>query len=345
MTQLAIKGHPTRGKEVIQLLEMLGGNNRYSIDAIKDDCVYFVLNDRNKTICSLKFNQVRPQQFIIYSLEDFEEKFPYKVGDKVKVITKSNNVYKIKEMMWNNKEIVYALSYGESIICWYNTAELRPHKEEDIEKIKSIDLQQLEKQLDEALAKETKESLEKFFFSEPEPQPKAPILSNRYDYAEGKCGYVIPDGYEFDYIKDGSLFKEIILKPKKHKYPKDYAECCEVLGCKADYFLTDFSYNYCEVAISEYEDKIDDLLQNFRKLRYCRDAYWKIAGAEMGLDEPWKPDWNSEEDKFCIETYRGKIIFDISQRINRVLAFPTEEIRDAFFEKFKCLIEECKELL
>lgn len=25
MSQLAIKGHPTRGKEVIQLLEMLGG--------------------------------------------------------------------------------------------------------------------------------------------------------------------------------------------------------------------------------------------------------------------------------------------------------------------------------
>ena len=64
---------------------------------------------------------------------------------------------------------------------------------------------------------------------EPEPEPKAPILSNRYDYAEGKYGYVIPDGYEFDCIKEG-FQTEIILKPKKPQYPKDYEECCEVLG-------------------------------------------------------------------------------------------------------------------
>ena len=30
MAQLAIKGHPTRGGEVIQMLEMLGGENNYS---------------------------------------------------------------------------------------------------------------------------------------------------------------------------------------------------------------------------------------------------------------------------------------------------------------------------
>ena len=62
-----------------------------------------------------------------------------------------------------------------------------------------------------------------------EPEPKAPILSNRYDYAEGKCGYVIPDGYEFDCIKEG-FQTEIILKPKKPQYPKTYKECCDVLG-------------------------------------------------------------------------------------------------------------------
>ena len=30
---------------------------------------------------------------------------------------------------------------------------------------------------------------------------------------------------------------------------------------------------------------------------------------------------------------------------NKILAFPTEEMRDAFYENFKDLIEQCKELL
>jgi hypothetical protein len=35
----------------------------------------------------------------------------------------------------------------------------------------------------------------------------------------------------------------------------------------------------------------------------------------------------------------------ISTHIHFILAFPTEEMRDAFYENFKYLIEECKELL
>jgi hypothetical protein len=30
---------------------------------------------------------------------------------------------------------------------------------------------------------------------------------------------------------------------------------------------------------------------------------------------------------------------------NTILAFPTEEMRDEFYENFKYLIEQCKELL
>ena len=37
-------------------------------------------------------------------------------------------------------------------------------------------------------------------------------------------------------------------------------------------------------------------------LLVCRDAYWKIAGEQIGLDKPWEPDWrNINEDKYCIE--------------------------------------------
>lgn len=99
MAQLAIKGHATRGKEVIQLLEMFGGKNIHRLDAIRDCYVYFVMCDKNKTISSLKLSQVRPEQFIIYSLEEFFEKFPFKDGD---ILTYTGNyttifIYRIKE--------------------------------------------------------------------------------------------------------------------------------------------------------------------------------------------------------------------------------------------------------
>jgi len=66
----------------------------------------------------------------------------------------------------------------------------------------------------------------------------------------------------------------------------------------------------------------------------------------MGLGKPWKPDWKSgEQKKYCIY-YGADIIQKGSWRnYNSILAFPTEEIRDEFFENFKDLIEQCKELL
>ena len=40
MSQLAIKGHATRGEEVIQLLEMLGGKSNGNMNGYNDDLYY-----------------------------------------------------------------------------------------------------------------------------------------------------------------------------------------------------------------------------------------------------------------------------------------------------------------
>ena len=82
------------------------------------------------------------------------------------------------------------------------------------------------------------------------------------------------------------------------------------------------------------------------KLRICRNAYWKIAGEQIGLGKPWEPDWKHGKDKFyCICTTEGEIVLGEWYIDNKILAFPTIEMRDAFYENFKDLIEECKELL
>mgnify|MGYP003287279926 CR=1 FL=1 len=162
------------------------------------------------------------------------------------------------------------------------------------------------------------------------------------DYNNDLVGYEIPVGYEFDTVIDN----KVVLKKSKPLFPKTYEECCKILGCKANHFFTDFSYNGLDIEISDYEDKIDDLLKNFRKLRYCRDAYWKIVGEQMGLGKSWEPDWSTVDDiKYVIEVYRNNVRKNSQGYSNTILAFPTSEMRDAFYENFKELIEQCKELL
>ena len=86
-----------------------------------------------------------------------------------------------------------------------------------------------------------------------------------------------------------------------------------------------------------------------QKLIICRDIYWKIYGEQMGLNEPWEPKFGTCI-LFSINFYLYNDSFvlhkgEYSSSDNRILAFPTEEMRDAFYDNFKDLIEQCKELL
>jgi hypothetical protein len=66
----------------------------------------------------------------------------------------------------------------------------------------------------------------------------------------------------------------------------------------------------------------------------------------MGLGKPWKPDWlDIEQDKYVLFTHNNVICSNRYVLGHNILAFPTEEMRDAFYENFKDWIEQCKELL
>jgi hypothetical protein len=402
--KLAIKGHPTRGNEVIKLLEMMGGKNVLDLSG---HCIKYIYYVYNRTIIS---SNLSDKECEIFTLEDFLEKYPYKVGDFVSIPEYESEV-RICEMQWDGFEIQYKV-YRVDEEEWYTSDELldyndNPNKTTDCEKCglhfgsircfdkdcpnntpksnavglkdgkvidckvnKEIDMNDEVKPIfkvgDEIARADgltnsyivtgiTSKyySLEAPYTSgvgvlpvnkqdeyilvnrsdDKEPEPKAPILSNRYDYAEGKCGYVIPDGYEFDCIKEG-FQTEIILKPKKPTYPKTYKECCDVLGI-----------NTMDNDAQGYKA---NLIIQFQELIIARDAYLKIAGDELGLGKPWKPDWLSgrKEEKYCIGTQNNEIWHDFSEYGgNEILAFPTMEMRDAFYENFKDLIEQCKELL
>lgn len=154
-----------------------------------------------------------------------------------------------------------------------------------------------------------------------------------------------PDGYEFRDEKGNVIeAKKIVLEKKKPKYPQSYEECCKALGIEGDFYL---GYRNETRHTTRYESSFQDKLCYLGKLLICRDAYWKIAGEKMGLGKPWKPDWrDSTETKYVIKAYSNDQIMLVNMFSSiTVLAFPTEEMRDAFYENFKKLIEDCKELL
>lgn len=303
MKTLAIHGHPVRGKEVIEILEMLGGKN---ISNIKGNYTYlYYIGDNN--FISLTDNY--RNDFIIFTLEEFLEKYPYKVGDKVLLKHDNQRLCTIEEMGWNNKEgVVYSISFNEGHSCWYSTDELLPYKEE----IKSED--HLEIYIDHAIDNDSKTDI---------TIDGEKLIAPR--------GYTIKNAT----TNGNSLIIEYIKN--KPQYPKTFQECYALK------YNGQINLNIgCDILHGAYSEQLE-CLQN---LLICRDVYWKIGGNEMGLSKPWKPSWNNDTQfKYIITCSENNIIKDTYTAKNCILAFPTEEMRDAFFENFKNLIEKCKEFL
>lgn len=140
----------------------------------------------------------------------------------------------------------------------------------------------------------------------------------------------IPDGYEFFGINDNNK----VVLTKQTQYPKTYEECCDVLNIAYPYFD---AVDYC-ICASSYKN---ELFGKLKKLLICRDAYWKIAGG-------WEEKRKEKAMHYVIySTLLGEVVKDTMPNCiaNYLLDFPTEEMRDAFFENFTELIENCKELL
>ena len=317
---LAIKGHSTRGKEVIELLKMMGGTNPFSINdgkgiGNKETNCYYISEDTATKYIS--WDYIGPEEIVkyqIFTIEEFLEKYPFKVGDKVFLY---DNITEgcVTGMKWDEDEGTVKYCVYTSAECWCDVKELL--------KWNNVDL------------------VEKHYMDniEEKDKAKAPDIKGE-DYSGKRFGYKIPDGYEFDVVVDGKIF----LKPIKPKYPTTYEECCEVLKISKRVQL---SYTYPDVERGNvYLTGEKHLLDAFIKLRICRNAYWKIASEQMGLGKPWKPDWTSEgQKKYCICYGDGNIQKEAWRIYSSILAFPTIEMRDAFYENFKDLIEQCKELL
>lgn len=315
--KLAIQGHEKRGGDVINILKILGGTNYVAVSGINEEAYYFI--DEEGIIdydCTLN----KDDNYLVFSLEEFLEKYPFYNGDKVFDITDRDPGI-ITAMKWDEdvSDMKYHVAFDNGDMGWYTNDTIEFLKEDNKEMNGNIETNQC--------------------------KVNGLKRGDEYPIMEGvECNecikYYFPEGYEFVDTDDTGVY----LKPIKPKYPTTYVECCKVMGVS---YRAQLSYTNPDVERGNtYLTKEKQLLDSFMRLRICRNAYWKIAGEEMGLDKPWKPDWtNAEESKYCLVNKEGTIDKWIQKTMYKILAFPTKEMRDTFYENFKDLIEQCKKLL
>lgn len=286
--------------------------------------------------------------------------YPYKIGDRV-VLKGTNRCATITELKYNScgnlsyyikidndKDI--SIDCPTELLLPYDNKVERLMKEKTKPKFKVGDRVITDTNMKGKIIEDVKEGWYRIEF-EPYnniPQPNSIVPEESMSLVEEEVGLVdkfssrwvnefnLPKGYIFK-DENGNIINatKIVLEKKKREYPKTYGECCKVLG---------YSGNYNMILTTDVDNKLFNALY---RLKVCRDAYWKIAGEEMGLGKPWKPDWTDQESpKYCITIIKDQV--EASKRyyiMNTILAFPTEEMRDAFYENFKSEIESCKKLL
>lgn len=132
MANLAIKGHATRGEEAIEILEMLGGKNVYQYEGYNVvSCLFIdeVTNAIHSELLATIYCKRNVKHHIL-TLEEFLEKFPYKVGDRVRIPEYDSKVC-ICKMRWNS-----LYNYMEYLVNrddtpeWYTTKVLLDYNDD-----------------------------------------------------------------------------------------------------------------------------------------------------------------------------------------------------------------------
>ena len=105
--RIAIQGHPFRGKEVIQILESLGGKNTEKLEGTYKTFYYI----DNKGEIGDDHRDNFPPIYKLYTLDEFESEFPFKVGDIV-ALNGINKPHKIVALEFYVSKLCYKLDNG-----------------------------------------------------------------------------------------------------------------------------------------------------------------------------------------------------------------------------------------
>ena len=334
MGKLYIKGNIHQADDVNSFFEMLypGFNNI----GLSGKCCYNAYCVDEKGYLDYKRISDLEEAEEVYDFETLIKKYPYRTGDKVFHDWGFNGCFdsEVTGAYWDeelNKLRYYIRHEGETITYAVDVERLslyhspaacgdsvqcelpkQDQPAEDSEEVAAINMNDAQGSI-----VASGEIGVACFISEADMK-KNHVISFEHCQAD-KTEIILGDNFELKAEEDGRVF--VVRKGKI--WPNTYVECREIMEC----CLPVISYG-------AYSGPLNALA----KLLVCRDAYWKIANE-------WKPEKMYGSLIPCIVKSEGKIVCDSIVTTPGFLMFPTEEMRDVFYENFKDLIEMCQELM
>lgn len=124
MPKLAIRGHGLRGREVIDLLTSLGAKGDNHNTGTFINRIYYINDDG---FIESTDNLLQKFKFNVYTLDEFFKKYPYKVGDKVKLKHYTGS-QTIQSMKWMFNGVSYKINETP---YWLSAEELKSYNEEN----------------------------------------------------------------------------------------------------------------------------------------------------------------------------------------------------------------------
>lgn len=130
--KIAIKGHQTRGKEIIQILKNLGATSYRIYNKYSHPEWYWYINKNKEIVCNPKESILG---YKLYTLEEFEKEYSFKTGDLCTYYSDILNkeiVVKILRITVKNDYIVYEIDYEGSTRAhsgiYREKSSLKPYK-------------------------------------------------------------------------------------------------------------------------------------------------------------------------------------------------------------------------
>ena len=127
----------------------------------------------------------------------------------------------------------------------------------------------------------------------------------------------------------------------ENKYPKTWVELDGSLkgyyisaGSEIKYTAHEQNTKPTNKNLIPTKELAEEILQ-FIQLSQC---YYRYVG-------DWKPDWTQNTFKYVIRVFRNSVECENYQNTNHFFTFPTEQMRNEFFNNFKDQLEKCKSLI
>ena len=149
----------------------------------------------------------------------------------------------------------------------------------------------------------------------------------------------IPEGYVIDKLTNNN----IVLKLSESVKARTWDEYCKKMNNKDSYY---FNEQFNTLTSSQFGPvPVVSEFKNYKDAEVFA-AFSKLLKLRKDWIGDWEPDWaDVDQIKYVIFTENNEICVGTHLHISSSMSFPTEEMRDEFFDCFKNLLEEAKTLL